>query len=156
VPGLLDDDVAGVSEFDAGEIAGMRSAAWILLATAGINLLAWLVRRNGIPPLGILVDVFLGVQLLKLRHGWRAWALVRAGVGAAIGLVLTVGGFFASTGPVVTSTIGVGQLAYCSSLFLLLFGHPSSERVRAGRLVFALSVVLTVAGFVFTLVRLPT
>ena len=134
----------------------MRSAAWILLATAGINLLAWVVRRNGIPPLGILVDVFLGVQLLELRHGWRVWALVRAGVGAALGLVLTLGGFFASTGPVVTSTIGVGQLAYCSSLFLLLFGRPSSKRVLAGRLVFALSVVLTVAGFVFTLVRLPT
>ena len=83
MPGLLDNDVAGVGEFDSGEIAGMRSAAWILLATAGINLLAWIVRRNGIPPLGILVDVFLGVQLLELRHGWRAWALVRAGVGAA-------------------------------------------------------------------------
>lgn len=154
MPGLLDADVAGVGEFDAGEIAGMRSAAWILLATVGINLLVWVVRRNGFPPVAILVDVFLGVQLLELKHNWRAWVLVRAGIGAAIGLLLIVGFWFSSTGPVVILMSGLSQLAYCGSLFLLLFGHPSLKRVRAGRLVFGLSVCLTVASFAFALTRL--
>jgi hypothetical protein len=155
VPGLLDSDVVGVSDFDASEVAGMRSAAWILLATAGLSFLSWGVQRNGFPPFTSLVDVFLGVQLLHLRHSWRAWALVRAGIGAALGLVLTLGGVFVSTGPVATSAFGMGQVAYCGSLFLLLFGRPSATRVLACRLVFGLSVVLTVAaGVVFALARL--
>jgi hypothetical protein len=150
VPGLLDSDVVGVSDFDAGEVAGMRSAAWILLATAGLNALAWALQRSGFPPVALLVDVFLGVQLLHLKHNWRAWALVRAGFGAAIGLLLTLGALTA--GPIVL--VGLGQLAYCGSLFLLLFGHPSSKRVLAGRLVFGLSAVLTIAGAAFALTRL--
>jgi hypothetical protein len=148
VPGLLDSDVVGVSDFDAGEVAGMRSAAWILLATAGINFLAWALRRNGFPPFTSLVDVFLGVQLLHLRHSWRAWALVRAGVGAALAVLVALGGFVVSTGGLGTSILGLGTLAYCGSLFLLLFGRPSTTRVLAGRLVFGLSVVLTVAAAV--------
>ena len=153
IPGLSNADVGSVVEFDSGEIAGMRSAAWILLATAAINVLVWLLQRNGLPPFTSLIDAFLGVQLLHLKHSWRAWALVRAGFGGALVLVVIAIALMASSPLVAVLAIGVGQFAYCASLFLLLLGRPSIGRVVAGRVVFGVAVVLYLVGAVLVAVE---
>ena len=70
--GVLDPDA-----FDPGEISGMRSAAWILLATAALGLLAWTALPG--PPIVSIVDLFLGVQLLRLRHSWRPFGMNAGG-----------------------------------------------------------------------------
>jgi len=154
---LSEHDVITGSDFDAGEISGMRSAAWILLVTFALNVLVWALQRGGFPPVASLVDLFLGVQLLRLKHNWRAWALVRAGLGAAFALFIVLSGLFASSAVGLgTSILGAGQLAYCGSLFLLLFGSPSMSRVYAGRALFGLAFVLTLVGAaVLALQRVP-
>ena len=148
-------DVVDVEPFDEGEIAGMRTAGWILLATVAINLLTFVMRRTSIPPLATLVDLFLGVQLLRLKHSWRAWALVRAGIGGALSLVVIAAAALQSPPAVAASAIVIGQLAYCGSLFLLLSGRPSMRRVVAGRVVFGVAIVLWLTGGVLAAARRP-
>jgi hypothetical protein len=143
------EDAFGAEDFDPAEIAGMRSAGVILLATATLGLLVWIIKPTGLPVTGI-VDIFLGVQLLKLRHSWRAWALVRAWVGIALGAGVALIGVFGSGGAAGT-IVGLGQIAYAASLLLLLFGVPTMRRVLAGRVVFGLSIVLTTAGITLVL-----
>lgn len=143
IPG---SDGLGASEHvDAGEIAGMRTAGWILLVTAAINLLASLFTAVATTLLGAVVDVVLGVQLLRLRHSWRAWVLVRAGIGAVLGFFICVIGL-TEPGRTPTVILGLGQIVYCASLFLLVYGTPTPRRVGLGRIVFAVSVVLLFAG----------
>ncbi len=135
-------------EFDPGEIAGMRSAGVILLATAALGLLVWMVRPT-VAPVAVIVDGFLGVQLLRLRHSWRAWALVRAWIGLGLGTVIALVGAFGSG--LGAAVLGLSQVAYAGSLLLLIFGVPTMKRVRAGHLLFALSILLTIAGVALSL-----
>jgi hypothetical protein len=134
-------------EFDRDEIAGMRSAGIILLISAAVTLLVFALTRTGLP-MAAGVDVFLGVQFLRLRHSWRAWAMLRAGVGVVSGAVLVVVSVVSSSQPVSGALAWLGQVAYCSSLLLLLYGSPSSRRVWAGRLSFAGAAVITAAAAV--------
>jgi hypothetical protein len=127
------------------EITGMRTAGWILLVTAAINLLATLFTGFVTTLVGAVVDVVLGVQLVRLRHSWRAWVVVRAGIGAVLGVLICVGGLL-QPGRTPTVILGSGQIVYCASLFLLVLGTPSQRRVGLGRVVFGVSVVLLFAG----------
>ncbi len=137
---------AGVLEteiFDPAEIAGMRAAGWILAGTAAVSLLGWLVAPSALVLLS-LADLFLGVQLLRLRHTWRGWAMLRAWGGVAIGLALSISAIVnAAVGGLV---LGVGQGAYSASLLLLLFGVPSMRRVTFGKITFAVSIILIIVG----------
>ena len=57
-------------------------AAVVLLTTAGLQVVLALFGA----PLSftIVIDIFLGVQLLRAHHSWKLWALVRAWVGIAL------------------------------------------------------------------------
>jgi len=123
----------------------MRTAGWILLVTAAINLLASLFTGIVTTLVGAVVDVLLGVQLLRLRDRWRVWVAVRAGIGAALGVFICVGGVM-QPGNTPTVIFGLGQIVYCGSLFLLVLGTPTPWRVGLGRIVFAVSVILLFAG----------
>ena len=109
----------------------------------------------------VVVDIFLGTQLLRLRHSWRAWAMVRAALGVVIGafgivigfLALGVGGIPGRPAPLPRLMVVAGVTAYCASLLLLLYSRPTLRRVRLGQLVFAASVLLVVAGGVVTALR---
>jgi hypothetical protein len=127
------------------EISGMRTAGWILLVTAAINLLASLFTGIVTTLAGAVVDVLLGVQLLRLQHSWRAWVVVRAGIGAVLGVFICVSGLM-QAGNTLTVIFGSGQIVYCASLVLLVFGTPTARRVQLGRVVFAVSVILLFAG----------
>jgi len=135
----------GSDTFEAGEIAGMRTAGWILLITAAINLLATLFTGIVTTLAGAVVDVALGIQLLRLRHSWRAWVLVRAGIGAVLGVLICVGGLTQQSS-MPTVIFGLGQIVYCGSLFLLVLGTPTPRRVGLGRVVFGVSVLLLFTG----------
>lgn len=144
IPGA--EDVLDAGAFDAGEIAGMRSAGWILVASAGLGALGWLFRP-GNPPIASAIDLFLGVQLLRLRHNWRAWAMFRAWIGTAIAVVLCAAALF-GRGGAAAAALALAEAAYAASLLLLLFGTPSLKRVILGRIVFAASAVLMLLGIV--------
>lgn len=60
---------------------------------------------------------------------------------------MTAGGLVTPGGAVV-ALVGAGQVAYCGSLFVLLFKTPSLKRVAAGRVLFGVSIVLTVVAIV--------
>ena len=130
--------------FDPGEVAGMRSAGVILLLGAAVTILAWASRPVGVP-VSILIDVFLGVQLLRLKHSWRAWAMLRAALGGLLAIV-GVGGLILGAAPASAVLAGTGSIAYCAAILLLLVGAPTSVRVRVGQAVFALAVVLMVGA----------
>lgn len=140
------DSALAADEFDPGEVAGMRSAALILLVTAGVTVALWAVTRQGLP-IAAAIDVFLGVQLLRLRHSWRAWAMLRAGVGLVVGGFALLAALFGGLSPALALVV-FGNIAYCGSLLLLLFGSPTRPRVLAGRATFGIAVVLFVAAFV--------
>jgi hypothetical protein len=147
------DSVFSEDAYDPAEIAGMRSAAWILLATAGLTITALLFGSKSLP-ISALVDGFLGVQLLRLRHSWRSWAMFRAWIGIVLGLFIAVGGL-AGPAPLAGLALGVGQVTYSASLLLLLFGIPTMKRVILGRIVFGVSLVFMIAGIVIAAVTVP-
>ena len=141
--------VLDAEAFEPGEIGGMRSAAWILIATGVLAFLVWAAAPSG-PPVAGLVDLFLGVQLLRLRHTWRAWAMLRAWIGLAIAVITCASAFAGSGAAAATVALsGLGQATYVGSLLLLLFGVPTMKRVHAGRIAFGISVVFTIAAAVF-------
>jgi heme/copper-type cytochrome/quinol oxidase subunit 4 len=144
-------DTSSAADFEPGELAGMRSAAWILLLSAGLALLGWIARPASSPPLSSLIDLFLGIQLLRLKHSWRSWVLLRAGLGGLLSLWVIVMAVGAPVGAVGLIMLAFGQLAYCGSLFLLLLGTPPAQRVTMGRIVFGLAIVLTISGVVLSL-----
>jgi uncharacterized membrane protein YdcZ (DUF606 family) len=137
-------DSLGASGFTEAELAGMRSAGIILLVTGSITAAMWFFTDAGFG-VSSMIDWFLGLQLLRLHHSWRAWVLVRAAVGVAVG-VLNV----AASADVGTSPTGVlvciGQLAYCAALFFLLYGTPSARRVLAGQCLCGVCLLLMVAS----------
>jgi hypothetical protein len=128
--------------FEPSVVKGLRAAGLALLVFAGIQVALWLF--GGLLSLSILVDAFLGVQLFRLRHSWKLWALVRAWGG----ILLAVVGFATSrVDLVVLVGLQVGaQLAYCVALILFLTGTPSSGRLLTGRASVILALVLLVAA----------
>ncbi len=132
--------------FDPGEVAGMRSAGIILLLGAALTILAWAFRPAGLP-VTVLIDIFLGIQLLRLKHSWRAWAMLRSALGGLFALV-GVGGSILGGAPAVVVMAGTSSIAYCVAVLLLLAGTPTTTRVRVGQGTFALAVILMVAAMV--------
>lgn len=132
--------------FDVHEVAGMRTAGWILLATAAVTLLSWAVVRTALPSPAILIDAFLGAQLLRRRHSWRAWALLRSGLGLLISGLAIWNGLSAGSAALGLTVSGVGQMAYCLALLLLLLGVPTARRIVLGRITFGIAVVLILLG----------
>ena len=135
---------SGTEEFDPAEIVGMRTTAWILFANACLNLVLFLAGAGG-SPLQVPVDVFLGVQLLRLRHSWRAWVLLRAFLGLLIGVFALIGGLSTRT-PFAGAMVGAGAIGFPASLLALLYGRPTMQRVRIGQVTFAVSLLLILAG----------
>jgi hypothetical protein len=126
-------------DFEPGVVKGLRTAGLVLLVFAGLEVAVWAFGAR--PSFTVIVDVFLGVQLLRLRHSWKLWALVRSWVGLALaGLAM-----LASFADGLSTTIGLGagaQVAYSGSVILLLTGVPSPRALLIGRICFVLAVVL--------------
>jgi hypothetical protein len=138
------DGALASDDFEPGEIAGMTSAGWILVAGAVLASIGALVSRNPWALTEIGIDSVLGFKLLRLRHSWRAWAMARALIGAAIGVLVLVT-------PSRTFGIGgaayeLGQVGYCVALLLLLYSRPSARRVKVGRLMFVAAIALVFIG----------
>ena len=124
----------------------MSSAAIILLLMALLAIGGWVV--SDIPlSAGTVIDIALGILLLKRHHSWRIWVLVRAGLGLVIGAVILLASAMADPVSPKAVMIGLGQCAYCGALFLLLYGTPVAWRVLAGRCLSALAFALLAVVF---------
>jgi hypothetical protein len=130
------DSAVGSDDFEPTVISGLRTSGIILLITAAVDLLSGFAAASLYA--GAIVNSILGVQLLRLKHSWKLWALIRAFVGIAGALVAAV--LAASS---LVWIAAAATLAYCGALILLLMGVPSPRAILGGRLLFAVSVGLS-------------
>jgi hypothetical protein len=70
--------------------------------------------------------------------------MLRAGAGLVFGLFILLGALASNV--LVANLFALGNVAYCASLLLLLYGNPPARRVLAGRVAFGLSLVLICAA----------
>ncbi len=138
-------DALGATGFTEAELAGMRSAGIILLVAGSITAATWFFTDAGFGA-SSLIDCFLGLQLLRLHHGWRTWVLVRAAVGVLVGVLVVLASAVAGTSAASGVMVGIGQLAYGAALFFLLYGTPSARRVLAGQCLCGVCVLLIFAS----------
>ena len=145
MPGGYSDPNA--ADFEPGVVKGLRTAGLMLLVFAGLQIAVWVL--GAAPSIAVIIDVFLGVQLLRLRHSWKLWALVRAWAGLAFAVLSLVAVELS-----VPTGLGVGaQVAYSGSLILLLTGVPSERAVLRGRVGFVLATILFVAFVLWTVLQ---
>jgi len=136
-----------LDELEDARAGGLKAAALILLITAGFGFFAWALSGIG-HPVSALVDVTLGGLLLARYDFLKPVVLARATIGFFSGVVVSLGGFNGSSTLAFALVVGSGQILYCLSLFLLLFGVVTAARVRVGVALFAISILMTAASIV--------
>jgi len=138
-------------KYDRVNERGLRVAGTLLCINAAITLISLIfmaVRHPGSPEVSsswgfsILIDVIVGAKLLHTDNAtrWKVIALIRVGLGALIALALMLAGPTLSI-----KLLGLLELAFESTFFLLLIGDASRERVTAGVMAFVISVMGLVA-----------
>src|SRR5687767_1694390 len=130
-------------KFERENERGLRAAGILMFINAAFTLgsLVLLALKpsttvSSFWGFAILLDVFMGYKLLSSDNArlWRTLTLVRVGLGAVlIGLILML------LGPdPLMRLLGLMDLAFAFSFFLLLLGQASRIRVTAGVLTFAI------------------
>jgi hypothetical protein len=132
---------ATADSFEPTVVQGMRAAGVVLLVSAGLSLIAAAVggAAGGLS----IVDIVLGVQLLRLRHSWKLWALIRAWGGVAL-LTLIVLANLSVLGLSAVPVLGA-TWASAAAIILFLTGVPTKQRIVMGWVSIALSVLVTIA-----------
>jgi hypothetical protein len=121
-------------------VKAARIAGAILLASAPASLIASTGNNTTAPILAIVIDVLIGVSLVRGNLKYRAWAVVRCVLGA-----LFYGGMSAAKGQAIEAGFTV---AYVGSLLLLLIGTPGKARTLVGAIAAGLLTALTYVGLV--------
>ena len=134
-------DGASAADFEPNVVSGLRLAGAVLLVTAVLEWLSGTAARYMYA--SVIVNALLGIQLLRLQHAWKLWALIRAWIGVVLSLIAWAG---SASAPLLWMPLGAGAL-YCLALILVLTGVPSTRALLAGRVMFAASVVLYIAGW---------
>jgi hypothetical protein len=147
MPGGYSDSAA---DFDPAVLQGLKAAGVVHLVFAVLQLAVWAVGAT--PSFTVIVDVILGVQLLRLRHSWKLWALIRAWVTMVLA-TFSLLAFVASGFSVLLGVAAAVQLTYAGSVILLLTGVPSSRALLVGRVGSVVAVILFLL-FVFWSVAL--
>lgn len=119
-------------------VKAARIAGAILLASAPASLIASTGNHASTPYLAIVIDVLIGVSLVRGNLKYRSWAVVRCVLGA-----LFYGGMSAASGQAIEAAFTV---AYTGSLLLLLIGTPGKARTLVGAIAAGLLTVLTYVG----------
>jgi hypothetical protein len=114
-----------------------RIAGAIMLASAPAALLAS-AGNHSTPYLAIVIDVLIGVSLLRGNLKYRSWAVLRCVLGA-----LFYGGMSVANGQAIEAVFTV---AFTGSLLLLLLGTPGKARMIAGAVAAGLLTALTYVG----------
>jgi hypothetical protein len=132
--------------YDRDNELGLRTAAILLFINAAVTLFT-IAFQSWRPATGthisvawgfsILIDVGVGAKLLGSDNAsrWKKFLLFRVSLGALLGLGLMVVGPFDSF-----RLIGLLQLIFTASFFLLLVGEASRARVFSGVTGFAVSI----------------
>ena|SRR5579871_2863694 len=126
-------------EFDPTVLQGLRAAAIVLLCSAAVEALQFLSGQ--VFSLSFLIDIFLGVQLLRVRYTWKIWALARAWGGVALVVLMA-----RALPPAALVAIVAWQAIYSASIILFLTGTPTRTRLVLGWVCFGITVVLFLLG----------
>src|SRR5687768_5747794 len=124
-------------KFERNNELGLRAGGILMFINAGITLVSLVLlalkpetQVSSFWGFAILLDVFMGYKLLTSDNTglWRTLTLVRVGLGAVLlGLLLIL------IGPdTLMRLLGLMDLAFAASFFLLLIGQASRARVTAG------------------------
>lgn len=124
---------------------GVRVGALLLLINAAIVLSQSVIldldgANAMLSPIGsAVVDVLIGIQLLRGQLAWRIWAIVRCTLGTLlfVGMNVSAGDVFAA---VLQSTVGV-------SLLTALVGDASRMRIGVALTLFTPYLLLTALVF---------
>jgi hypothetical protein len=133
---------------------GLRAAGILLLVNAACTVVSMYIvsaqtggSSSGAWYFSLLLDILVGAKLLRSDNAgrWQKVALVRAGLGA-----LFLGGGLIILAPNETiRLLGLLELVFASSFFILLVGEASGARVKIGVATFIISV-----GTLFTVLAL--
>lgn len=123
---------------------GARIAGGLLVANGLLNVLEWIVMsgKGGKGPsiLPVVLDFVIGASLLGNNPKFRAWAVLRAALGAVIfaGIQAASGEYF----------LCVLQLAVSSSFLMLLLGDAGKVRIGASCTIFGIYTLLEIVGLI--------
>jgi hypothetical protein len=109
-----------------------------MLASAPANLISMTSGGGGALLGSAVIDVLLGISLLRGNLKWRGFAVFRVVLGTLI-----IGGKGVASGNVLE---GVFALAYAVPFLLLLLGTPGKARTIVGGVLAGLLVVLGYVG----------
>jgi hypothetical protein len=115
-------------------VQAARVAGALLLASAP----AALASTKGGMAIAVIIDVVLGISLVRGNLKYRGWTILRACVGA-----LVFGGPSIAAGKPLEAAF---VFAYAGCFPLLLVGTPGKARTIAGAIVGGLLVALTYVG----------
>lgn len=152
-------------ELTPQQVAAMRSAGLFFLlmamATLGTEIATSITRGMQAPvkitgpdlvdvlltsPSVAILDCIMSGQLWRLHIKWRPWAVGRAAISVILGITVVVAwvGVDANANQI-KPLIGLSQIVYGGSLWLLLVGRPGPARVLAGRILFATGLTIFMA-----------
>ena len=127
-----------VDDTPASPVKAARIAGAIMLASAPAALLTSTMNHTTTPYLAIVIDVLIGVSLVRGNLKYRGWAVLRCVLGA-----LFYGGMSMANGQAAEAGFTVASVG---SLLLLLLGTPGKARTIVGAVAAGLLTALTYVG----------
>jgi hypothetical protein len=132
--------------YDRTNESGLRAAGVLMFITAALTLASLLLiflkptspsQVSSAWGFSVLLDVIIAVKLLTSDNAtrWQRIALVRVGFGGLLGLLVMLVGL-----DQLTRLLGLFEIVYASSFFVLLVGRASTVRVVAGVMAFVISI----------------
>ncbi len=111
-----------------------RLAAVVLFGSVLINLADAFFFGTSPNIIGLLIDIGVGIGLLRLSRGARGWALVRAAIGAVLGPIL----FFSSNDLFTAGVMSILAWSITGAILLLLTGDSRPWRLILGSAIFVI------------------
>ena len=112
-------------------------AGWFLLASAVVSLVALFAPEIEIRPLSLVLDVIVGVVLVRGYGRAASFAVFRAVLGLVFAIVLAFQG---------NAEVLVLFIPYAAGLALLALGNPGKARLIFGCVCFGLYLVFFAAA----------
>jgi hypothetical protein len=120
-----------------GDSRGKRLAGWFVLASALVSLVALFAPKMEIRPLSIVLDVIVGVVLVRGYGRAASFAVFRGALGFVLAIVLAFQG---------NPELLVLMIPYAAGLALLAVGNPGKARLIVGCACFGLYLVFFAAA----------
>lgn len=120
-------------------LAYRLAAAFLLIETA-FSLVVSIVAGVATSVNFLTIDAVLAAGLIDLRRGARVWVLLRAAIGAIMGVFMLVAAVVRTGDPRATPFNAFAQFTYTASLIIILLGRSKPWRLALASGLFALAL----------------